>query len=163
VRQGNVRKAFGALLVGLLVQFLSGLATNLWVVVPGRHPGAGTADYFHGLAEGVPWALARSAWLLRLHALRGLLLLAGSLALVVGAWLVRRVRIHAVVGWLFTQAAAFNGGSFVNYRHDVSSFIMGACWAFAAATYVLGYAALASLALPPTTAAAPVASEDRSG
>jgi hypothetical protein len=34
----------------LLVQYLLGMAVNLYVALPGRHPGAGAPDYFTGAA-----------------------------------------------------------------------------------------------------------------
>jgi hypothetical protein len=32
----------------LLIQYLLGVVVNVYVVLPGRHPGAGASDYFSG-------------------------------------------------------------------------------------------------------------------
>lgn len=44
----------------------------------------------------------------------------------------------AVLGALFIVGAGFNGASFVNYGHDVSSLIMAVLWALALTCYLTG-------------------------
>jgi hypothetical protein len=48
----------------------------------------------------------------------------------------RTERAASVLGLLFIVGAGFNGTSFLNYGHAVSSFIMAAVWALATACYV---------------------------
>jgi hypothetical protein len=42
----------------LLVQYLLGMVVNVYVVLPGSHPGAGAGDYFSGAATGLAWVVA---------------------------------------------------------------------------------------------------------
>jgi hypothetical protein len=49
--------------------------------------------------------------------------------------------IGSGLGWLIGQGpgwAGFNGASFVNYGHDISSLIMSVLWALAVACYLTG-------------------------
>ncbi len=64
-------------------QFFFGMITNLYVVIPADHPGAGAHDYFSGVVSSVGWALSAgpSGWL-SLHAALGLLLALGALEFV---------------------------------------------------------------------------------
>ena len=39
----------------LLFQYLLGMVVNVYVVLPGRHPGAGAGNYFTGAASGLAW------------------------------------------------------------------------------------------------------------
>ena len=36
----------------LLIQYLLGMVVNVYVVLPGRHPGAGAGNYFSGAVAG---------------------------------------------------------------------------------------------------------------
>ena len=56
----------------LLLQFLLGMIVNLYVTVPSTHPGSSASNYFGGLVQGVPWAIAHGALALQLHAALGL-------------------------------------------------------------------------------------------
>jgi hypothetical protein len=70
----------------LLVQYLLGMVVNVYVVLPGSHPGAGAGDYFAGAAAGLAWVVADgSAWAAA-HAAFGMALAALALAAVAIAW-----------------------------------------------------------------------------
>ncbi|MCL4542016.1 MAG: hypothetical protein M1396_06745 [Chloroflexi bacterium] len=74
VRLWRMQQEFRWLLISLLAQFLLGMVANLWVVIPARHPGTHAANYFLGLLQGIPWALASSNLFLRLHIAVGVML-----------------------------------------------------------------------------------------
>ncbi len=140
------RRSALVMLVGLLLQFLLGMAVNLFVEVTRHHPGANPPEYFSGVVQSVTWAILQGPrpWL-TLHAGLGLLLVLGSFV-VLGqaiAGLRRGAIAGAGLGAVGVLAAGFNGGSFLNYGEDVSSMLMAA--GFAVGT--LGFVIL--LALPP--------------
>src|SRR5215471_12504152 len=136
----SLRTASAAMVVLLLAQFLLGMAVNLFVKIPRNHPGARPSEYFSGAPQSVVWALSAGPFWLILHASLGLLLLLAAAALlalaIASRW--RGPIIAAVVGLLAVLAAGFNGASFLNYDEDVSSMIMSAAFAVAAAPYALG-------------------------
>jgi hypothetical protein len=124
----------------LAIQFLLGMAVNLFVTVPAVHPGRNAPEYFSGVAVGVAWALGHADIWLRLHAIDGLLLFVDSLALI---WLAVAARkrawiVASVLGWFGTMAAGFNGASFMNYGHDFSSLLMAIGFLMAAIAYGVG-------------------------
>jgi hypothetical protein len=124
----------------LVAQFLVGMLVNLYVKVPASHPGADAPEYFSGVARGVAWALVYSEWALKLHAIIGLLVFLGALAILAlairqreRAWI-----IAAAFGLLGILAAGFNGASFLNYGHDFSSLLMSLGFLIAVVAYALG-------------------------
>ncbi len=122
----------------LVVQFLLGMATNLFVDIPTNHPGARPPEYFSGVAQSVTWAILHGAVLLQLHAVLGLILLIGAVSVFVRA--LRKstgsVKIATGVGMVAILGAGFNGGSFLNYNEDFSSMIMAGFFAIAMASYI---------------------------
>jgi hypothetical protein len=124
----------------LLVQYLLGMVVNVYVVLPGWHPGAGAGDYFSGAAAGLAWVVADGPAWAAAHAAFGMALAAAALAAVALAW--RRGgtggRVASVTGALAVIGAGFNGASFVNYGHAFSSMIMAGLWALALACYLTG-------------------------
>ncbi len=129
----------------LLVQYLLGLVTNLFVSLPANHPGANSPDYFGGLVPAIAWVISQGSIWAAVHAAFGLALVVGAVALAVVAV---RVRIPAyaataIGGALAIIGAGFNGASFVIYGHDFSSMIMGGVWALALACYAIGLYLLA--------------------
>lgn len=124
----------------LLVQFLLGMAVNVGVVLPAHHPGAGASNYFSGVASGVSWAVSAGPAWIAAHAAFGLALVLAALAAIVLSWRAgdRTERTMSVLGLLFIIGAGFNGASFLNYGHAVSSFLMAALWALGTACYVTG-------------------------
>jgi hypothetical protein len=124
----------------LLIQYLLGMVVNVYVVLPGRHPGAGAGDYLSGAAAGLAWVVADGPAWAAAHAAFGMALAALALAAVALAW--RRGgsggRAASIVGALAIIGAGFNGASFVNYGHAFSSMIMAGLWALALACYIAG-------------------------
>ncbi len=117
----------------LLVQYLLGMAANLYAAPPAHHPGAGAENYFAGAAAGLGWVLAHGPGWLAAHAALGLALVVAELGNALMA-LRLRPRVYPALAGLAALAvfgAAFNGASFLNYGHDVSSMIMAGLWALA--------------------------------
>ena len=66
----------------LLIQYLLGMAVNVYVVLPGRHPGAGAGDYFSGAAAGLAWVISDGPAWAAAHAAFGMALAAAALGAV---------------------------------------------------------------------------------
>ena len=122
----------------LVIQYLLGMVVNLYVVLPGRHPGAGAHSYFSGAASGLGWVMTRGPGWAAAHAAFGLALVLAALASITLTWRPggRMARVLSVLGALAIVGAAFNGASFLNYGHDFSSMIMAGLWALALACYL---------------------------
>src|SRR5260370_35113799 len=71
----ELRQAYLGTLITLVVQFMLGMATNLFVQIPTHHPGANPSEYFSGVAQSVTWPILHgpSIWLV-VHAVLGLLI-----------------------------------------------------------------------------------------
>ena len=115
----------GAILL-VLVQAGLGMAVNLYVTVPAHHPGAHPANYFSGSLHSVGWAIAHGAATLAVHATLGLALVVFVIGTAVYAL---RCGRRAIGGWsvlagLFVIGAGFNGASFLDFAHNISSLIM---------------------------------------
>lgn len=121
----------------LILQFLVGMATNLFVEITRDHPGANPPEYFSGVAQSVTWAILHGPFLLQLHAVIGLVVLAGAVGVFVRALrtATRPVKIATGVGAVAILGAGFNGGSFLNYGEDFSSMIMAGFFAIALGAY----------------------------
>ncbi|MGD0602739.1 MAG: hypothetical protein ABSA53_03950 [Streptosporangiaceae bacterium] len=128
------------LAVLLLVQFLAGMITNLYVTIPANHPGAHTRDFFTGAASSVAWAAGSGPAWLAAHASLGLALAVASIAFIVSAVRARdRVWIWlSVAGSLLLIGAGFNGASFLVFGHDFSSLIMSGLFALTLGCYLAG-------------------------
>ena len=124
----------------LLIQYLLGMTVNVYVTLPGRHPGAGAANYFSGSAASLAWLIGSGPGWAAAHAAFGMALAAAALAAVALAWRTGSTlgRMTAVVGALAIIGAGFNGASFVTYGHAFSSLIMAGLWALALACYLTG-------------------------
>jgi hypothetical protein len=142
---GELRRALVGVNFFLLVQYLLGIAVNLFVTIPTNHPGAQPPEYFSGVVQSVTWAVIQGPFLLILHASLGLLLVAGAIGVAVRAWPLggRMLRWTTILGAVSVLAAGFNGGSFLNYNEDFSSMIMASLFAVAVACYVLAISDLA--------------------
>jgi hypothetical protein len=125
------------MLIWLLVQFLLGMATNLFVDITRDHPGANPTEYFSGVAQSVTWAVLQGPLLLQLHAVLGLILVVGGVLTFVQALRSgsRSASISTGIAALAILSAGFNGGSFLNYNEDFSSMIMASFLAIAIAAY----------------------------
>ena len=128
------------ILVLLAAQFLVGMLVNLFVQVPAVHPGANAPEYFSGVVQGVAWALLHAPLWLQLHTIVGLLLFIASLLLIGFAIAARRRAwiILSIIGLFGIMAGGFNGASFMNYGHDISSLLMSLGFLLSAIPYVIG-------------------------
>lgn len=122
------------LLILFGVQFFAGMVLNLFVTLPKTHPGTNGDNYFAGSWASLLWALSGGAgWTLIVHTVIALVLLLGTLALFIRSLATRGRgwRWGSGIAWVFTLGALFNGLSFADYNHDVSSMIMASCWLIA--------------------------------
>ena len=136
----RMRDQFLGTLIFLIVQFLLGMAVNLFVTIPTDHPGARPPEYFSGVAQSVTWAILHGHVLLQIHAVVGLLLVLQAFGLLVTAIRARTKDLIIVTsfGAVGVLAAGFNGGSFLNYNQDFSSMLMAAFFAIAVVAYAVG-------------------------
>ena len=140
ISQSRLRALTAIILVLLAAQFLVGMLVNLYVQVPAVHPGANAPEYFSGVVLGVAWALLHAPLWLQLHAIVGLLLFIASLLLIGFAIAARRRAwiIISIIGLFGIMAGGFNGASFMNYGHDLSSLLMSLGFLLSAIPYVIG-------------------------
>lgn len=137
----RLRGLTAVILVLLAAQFLLGMAVNLFVAIPANHPGANPPEYFSGVYQSVKWSITPSSsplWLL-LHAGLGLALVVLTLALLISAIVARKGKwiTVAIIGFIGTLGAGFNGGSFLNYNADFSSLLMSVGFILAMLSYSL--------------------------
>jgi hypothetical protein len=132
------RRTLGFALGMLIIQFLLGMAVNLFVTIPSNHPGARPPEYFGGVVTSVSWAVLHGGLWLTLHAVWGLVLVLGALGTLVQAIrLASGGRITlAALGLVGVLGAGFNGGSFLNYNENFSSMLMAVGFALATSAYV---------------------------
>ena len=144
ISQSRLRTLTAIILVLLAAQFLVGMLVNLFVQVPAVHPGANAPEYFSGVVLGVAWALLHAPLWLQLHAIVGLLLFIASLLLIGFAIAARRRAwiILSMIGLFGIMAGGFNGASFMNYGHDLSSLLMSIGLLLSAIPYVIGLSLL---------------------
>lgn len=141
----QLRQAYLSTLITLVVQFLLGMATNLFVDIPTSHPGARAPEYFGGVFQSVTWAILQGpSLLLTAHAVLGLLLVLSGFTLVYRAAHAnhRPTLVTSIIGAVAVLGAGFNGGSFLNYNEDFSSMIMASFFAIAVVAYAVGLWAL---------------------
>jgi hypothetical protein len=136
----QLRNQFLGTLVFLVIQFLLGMAVNLFVTIPTNHPGANPPEYFGGVVQSVTWAILHGHVLLIIHASLGLLLVLNALGLLIAAIRTRSRDLITVTsfGLFGVLAAGFNGGSFLNYNQDFSSMLMATFFAVALISYSVG-------------------------
>jgi hypothetical protein len=122
----------------LLVQYLLGMITNLFVTLPAHHPGARSGNYFGGVVSGIGWLIPHGPAWAAAHAAFGLALVAAAIgSLVMSRWhRSRAVTTLSVLGALAIIGAGFNGASFLNYGENFSSMIMAGLWALALGCYL---------------------------
>jgi hypothetical protein len=147
-----MRDQFLGTMIFLIVQFLLGMAVNLFVTIPTNHPGASPPEYFGGVVQSVTWAILHGHILLVIHASLGLLLVLNALGLLLAAIRARQRDLITVTafGLFGVLAAGFNGGSFLNYNQDFSSMLMAFFFAVAVVSYAVG---LFATGRPASTAA----------
>lgn len=152
----ELRQAYLGTLITLVLQFMLGMVTNLFVQIPTNHPGANPPEYFSGVAQSVTWAILHgpSIWLV-LHAVLGLLIVLSAFGLLFRTFRTRnRLAITtSVIGAVAVLGAGFNGGSYLNYHQDFSSMIMASFFAIAVTAYLVGLFGLPPRQESPTQAA----------
>ncbi|MGH7912527.1 MAG: hypothetical protein ACREQM_03590 [Candidatus Dormibacteraceae bacterium] len=135
-----MRRLFAVTLLLLVLQFVFGTVTNLYVSIPAHHPGAGGSGYFSQSQQSISWALAHSQPWLQLHTGLGLVLV--LLALIILAvsivTLQGRLVLAAIVGLIGIVGASGAGLAFLDYGRDLDSLLMSIGFAVAVAAYVLG-------------------------
>ena len=144
-------------LLTLVLQFLLGMAVNLFVKIPTDHPGSNPPEYFSGVVQSVAWAVLHGPLLLTLHAALGIFLVFFAVDLLVRAIRIR-ARSHiltAAFGAFGVIGAGFNGGSYLNYHEDFSSMIMSAGFAVAVTSYAIGLYVAHRAASPSEESAEP--------
>src|SRR5712692_8494569 len=136
----QLRITFVFALVMLIVQFLLGMALNLFVKIPTDHPSSNPPEYFSGVAQSVTWAILHGNILLAIHAGFGLVLVLAAIGTLIQAIANRRrgIVVSAVVGFIGVLGAGFNGGSYLKYHEDFSSMIMATGFAIAMVAYLAG-------------------------
>ena len=123
----------------LLLQFLVGMTVNLFVELPKVHPGSQAKEYFSGLVESIVWAIVNGKAYLQLHILLGLILVLGSSSILVLSIATKQRKwiVAGTIGWVGTIGAGFNGGSYLNYGHELSSFLMAVGFLMAIISYAI--------------------------
>jgi hypothetical protein len=136
----ELRNGYLGALIALVIQFVLGMGTNLFVTIPTNHPGANPPEYFSGVFQSVTWAILHGPILLVLHAAFGLLLVLFGFRLLMVAIRSRHrpTIVTAVIGALAILGAGFNGGSYLNYHQDFSSMLMASFFAIAVVAYAVG-------------------------
>jgi hypothetical protein len=138
-RERQLRRGALAAVFLLLVQFLLGIATNLYETIPKNHPGT-TGGYFAGIGKGIGWAVGSGPIPLALHAALGsaLVLVAVSVLVLAVRSRTRRLTVSALMGLIAIIAAWFNGVSFIDVgQHNINSMIMSTGFAAAVASYTV--------------------------
>lgn len=125
-RDGVLRWMLLSAIVLVLVQAGVGVAVNLFVTVPSAHPGAHPSNYLTGSSHSVVWAIAHGVAALAIHATLGLALVVIVIGVAVHALRSRRraVSFWSILAGLLVIGAGFNGASFLDFNHNVSSLIM---------------------------------------
>jgi hypothetical protein len=136
------RRTLGTL-VFLAVQFLVGMAINLFASIPDNHPGAAAGDYFSGAFASVVWTFSSGIAVLITHVVIGFLLLFNAIELIVRA---RRSGLRgatwlASLGLFGILVSGLNGASFLTFHQDFSSMLMSTGFAIS----LVAYGALAAV------------------
>lgn len=138
-RIGPFRTAALYALLMLVAQFLLGMWINLFVTIPGHHPGRSksSSQYLSHAVTSDRWALQHASVVLRAHVILGLLLGIGALYTIVMG-----VRAHrgglltwSIVGAIGALVAGIQGASFLVFNDNASSMIMAGGFALAVISY----------------------------
>jgi hypothetical protein len=117
--------AFAATLL-LLLQAGIGMVVNLYVTIPTRHPGAQPSNYLGGSLHSLAWAIAHGTMALAIHAALGLALVLVTIGIAIDALRLpgRAIAVWSTIAALLVIGAGFNGVSFLDFNHDISSLVM---------------------------------------
>lgn len=138
--QAKLRERSIALLTMLALQFILGMILNLFVTLPDKHPGQ-VGNYFVRSGHSFVWAISIGGGVaLFLHVLVALGLLIGSIVFVIQASKARSKQWIWVssIGLAGILAAFSNGLSFLDFNHDLNSFIMASGYILATVSYTTG-------------------------
>ncbi len=128
------------MLVLLILEFITGEITNLFVTIPSAHPGTALSSS-PGFVPGLGWPLTQSGLLaLQVHGAPGLLLILLSLVLI-GLAIARRLWawvIISLIGGGGLILAALSGVGFVNSGEATGSLVMALGFLLALIAYALG-------------------------
>jgi hypothetical protein len=110
----------------VIAQTAIGVIVNLYVTVPAHHPGARPANYFDGSLRSIAWAIGHGGPALAIHASLGIAIVAVAVWVAIRAVALRSgwAAVASVLGAGLVIGAGFNGASFVDFNHDVSSLVM---------------------------------------
>src|SRR5260370_15154102 len=124
----QMRSQFLGTLVFLIIQFLLGMAVNLFVTIPTNHPGANPPEYFGGVVQSVTWAILHGHVLLIIHASLRLLLVLNAMGLLLAAIRARARDLITVAsfGLLRGLAPGFHEHNFLTFNHAFISTLMPA-------------------------------------
>jgi hypothetical protein len=113
------------LVIGLTLQYLLGMYTDLFVAFP------------EGAQGDAAWHFAETQIPLILHIILGLFLFTGAVALCVRAYRYgdKEWRIVSIVGLLAILAAVASGSEFVDSQNDAFSYSMAVAFLVAVAAY----------------------------
>jgi hypothetical protein len=136
--RGLQRQIFAAVLL-ILVQSGLGMYVDLFVTIPGGHPGANPSNYLNGSSRSLLWSVEHGGATLAVHAVLGVLL--GVMVIGIVARAIRSPRqsvwLWSIFGAVMVIGAGFNGASFLDYDKDASSLIMALLAFGAAACFVV--------------------------
>jgi hypothetical protein len=128
----------------VIAQTAVGMVVNLYVTIPVHHPGAQPANYLAGSLRSIAWAVGHGPLALAIHASLGLAIVAITIWVAIRAVALRTgwVALASVLAAGLVIGAGFNGASFVDFNHNVSSLLMallalGALSCYLAALYLL--------------------------
>jgi hypothetical protein len=82
-RHDRMARATLIMIAALLAQFVLGMAVNLFVTIPGHHPGASPSNYFVGAGHSAGWAITSGLLPLAAHVILGILLIVTGFVLTV--------------------------------------------------------------------------------
>jgi hypothetical protein len=102
------------------------MVVNLYTTIPTHHPGAHPSNYVSGSAHSVVWAVSHGGPALAIHATLGFVLVAVAITVAGSALRVasRAVGIWSILSAGFVIGAGFNGASFLDFGHNLSSLLM---------------------------------------
>lgn len=135
-----MRRLLAITLLLLILQFVFGVVTRLYVTIPANHPGSNGGGYFGQSQHSASWALANSQPWLQAHTGLGLLLV--LLALVILAvsivTLQGRLVLVALLGLIGVGGGGVAGLAFLDFGQRLDTLLMSVGFAVAAAAYTLG-------------------------
>ncbi len=124
----NLKTQGFGMAIGLMVQFILGILSNLYVSFPQK------------AKEQALWEFAWKQIPLALHIILGILLLIGSIVFVIRSLTAKNSRwiMVSIIGALSILISGFAGAQFVSTQNDLYSFIMSIGFITALFSYMYG-------------------------